>query len=125
MHWTVHKKRDSGSEFENLCNKGLISAKNDRLWSWSHRVLAIAMLSVAVAATIAGSFGLEGLDSHVCYGVPLFIAWIVLVAFLLAVYELHRAGLASSSQPPEAAPSALDNEPNEEEPKGCGSLDAE
>jgi len=83
------------------------------------------MLSVAVAATIAGSTSVEGLDSRVRYGVPLSIAWIVLVAFLLAVYELCRAGLSSSSQPPEAAPSALDNEPNEEEPKGCGSLDAE
>jgi len=103
---------------------GIIWTKR-RVWSWSHRVLAITMLSVAVAVVITGSTSLEGLDSRVRYGVPLSIAWIVLVAFILAVYELRRAGIASSPQSPEAAPAAPDNEPNEEEPKDYGSLDAE
>jgi Eukaryotic cytochrome b561 len=94
-----------------------------RVWELSHRLFAITMLSVAVAAVITGSTSLEKFDSRVRYGVPLSIAWIVMVVCILACYEVRRRGIASfllkekekaaasTGEPEKAGESADDNLP--------------
>jgi sulfoxide reductase catalytic subunit YedY len=67
-----------------------------RIWSYAHRIFAITMLAMAVAAVITGSNSLESYDSQSRYGVTLSVAWIACVVYMLVVYEIRRRGLAST-----------------------------
>ena len=68
------------------------------IWSWSHRIFAITMLTVAVAAVITGSSRLEAFDTRARYGVTLSIVWIIIVAVYLFIHEVRKARIASAAQ---------------------------
>jgi hypothetical protein len=72
------------------------------------------MLGMAVAAVITGSQRLEYFDSRVRYGVPLSIAWVVMIACFLAIYEIRRRGIASTLRKG-ATTEAPTGKPGEEE----------
>jgi methionine sulfoxide reductase catalytic subunit len=86
-----------------------------RLWACSHRLFAISMLSMGIAAVITGLQRLESFDSRTRHSVALSLIWIAMVVLLLVLYEFRKYKIVKTANRQESKAEALKQSDDHEE----------